>query len=71
MTLEDLSEIEKRTYEIIKNAGEIEPKSLPERRMMGTIGSLKEKGLIEVIKRYTSWHRKRKKKLVKVKQTEA
>ena len=33
MALEDLSESERKTYNIIKEAGEIQPKNLPDPRM--------------------------------------
>ncbi|MGC9321925.1 MAG: hypothetical protein ACP5FY_06775 [Kosmotogaceae bacterium] len=68
MALEDLSELERKTYDIIKEAGEIQPKNLPDPRMMGAVSNLKAKGLVVVFKRYTSWSRKRKKKFVKVKE---
>lgn len=67
MALEDLSELEKETYDIIKEAGEIQPKNLPEPRMIGAVSNLKAKGLVIVFKRYTSWAHKRKKKFVRVK----
>lgn len=68
MSLNDLSELERRTYKIIKEAGEIQPKNLPDPRMMGVVGNLKAKGLVEVFKKYTTWARKRKKKFVRVKE---
>jgi hypothetical protein len=43
MGLEDLSEIERKTYEIIKEAGEIQPKNLPNPRMMACALSITEK----------------------------
>lgn len=67
MALEDLSDLERKTYEIIKEAGEIQPKNLPEPRMMGAVSNLRAKGLVIVFKRYTSWAHKKKKKFVKVK----
>lgn len=70
MALEDLSESERKTYNIIKEAGEIQPKNLPDPRMMGAVSNLRAKGLVVVFKRYTSWSRKRKKKFVKVKESE-
>ncbi len=66
MSLEDLSELERKTYEIIKEAGEIQPKNLPP-RMVGAVPNLKNKGLVEVYKKYTSLFRRKKKKFVKVK----
>jgi len=70
VALEDLSESERKTYNIIKEAGEIQPKNLPDPRMMGAVSNLRAKGLVVVFKRYTSWSRKRKKKFVKVKESE-
>ena len=68
MALEDLSEIERKTYEIIGETGEVQPKNLPEPRMMGAVSSLRAKGLVIVFKKYTSWAHKKKKKFVKVKE---
>ena len=70
MALKDLSELERKTYNIVKEAGEIQPKNLPDPRMMGAVSNLRAKGLVVVFKRYTSWSRKRKKKFVKVKESE-
>lgn len=67
VSLEDLTEFERKTYELIKEAGEIQPKNLPDRRMMGAVASLRAKGLVDVFRKYTSWSRRRKKKFVKVK----
>ena len=69
MVLEDLSEIERKTYEIIKEMGEMQPKNLPEPRMIGAVSNLRAKGLVVIFKRYTSWVHKRKKKFVKVKES--
>ncbi|MDH5782543.1 MAG: hypothetical protein OEZ35_02595 [Candidatus Bathyarchaeota archaeon] len=67
MKLGDLSEIERRTYEFIKEAGEIQPKNMPDSRMVGAIATLKNKGLVEIYKKYTSIFRRKKKKFVKTK----
>ena len=67
MKLGDLSTIERKTYEFIKKAGEIQPKNMPESRMMGAIATLKNKGLVEIYKKYTSIFRRKKKKFVKTK----
>ena len=69
MSLEDLTEFERRTYEVIKKAGEIQPKSLPDPRMMGAVANLRAKGLVEVFKKYTTRSRSRKKKFVRIKET--
>ena len=68
--LEDLTELERRTFELIRRAGEIQPKNLPDSRMMGAVSNLKAKGLVEVFKKYTSMYRRRKKKFVRVKEIE-
>lgn len=45
MALEDLSRLERKTYDIIKKAGEINPRNLPDLRMMRGGSNLKTKGL--------------------------
>jgi len=68
LKIRDLSEIERKTYEFIKEVGEIQPKNMPDRRMVGAIANLKNKGLVEKIyKKYTSFYRRKKKKFVKAK----
>ena len=67
MNLKNLIEIERETYELIKDAGEIMTGNLPDRRMLGIIPDLKNKGLVEVYKKYTIKFRRRKKKFVKIK----
>lgn len=67
MTHRDLTEIERKTYRFIEEAGEIQPKNLPESRMLGAIASLKNKGLVEIYKKYTSIYQHKKKKFVKIK----
>ncbi len=69
MSLEDLTEFERKTYEIIKKAVEIQPKNLPDPRMMGAVASLRAKGLVEVFKKYATRSRSRKKKFVRIKET--
>lgn len=66
--IERLSETERKTYEFIKEAGEIQTKNLPDRRMAGAIATLKNKGLVKIYKKYTSAYRRKKKKFAKVKQ---
>lgn len=61
-----LSQIEKKTYNLIKNAGEIQTIALRDKHMYGAIASLKSMGLVKVFKKYTSYYQKRKKKFVKV-----
>jgi hypothetical protein len=62
----DLGTIEKKTYEFIRNSGEIQPRDVPDKRMVGAIASLKSKGLVEIYSRYTSRFRKKKKKFVRI-----
>jgi len=67
LNLKDLTKIEKKTYEFIKEAGEIQPKNMPDSRMVGAIANLKNQGLVEIYKKYTSIFRRKKKKFVKAK----
>jgi hypothetical protein len=64
--MNELGELEKKTYDFIKEAGEIQTNNLP-KRMWGAIPNLKNKGLVEVFKKYTSYFKSRKKKFVKIK----
>lgn len=66
MNLRKLSAMEKKTYNYIKDAGEIQTTNLP-KQMWGAIPNLKNVGLVEVIKKYTSYFKSRKKKFVKIK----
>lgn len=68
--MKELSRIEKKTYNFIKDAGEIQTTNIPDKHMCGAVASLKNMGLVEVFKKYTSYYRKRKKKFVKIKQNE-
>jgi hypothetical protein len=63
-----LSEIQKETYNYIKEVGQIQTTNLPDKRMWGTIPNLVEIGLVEIFKKYTSYFRKRKKKFVRIAQ---
>ena len=67
LKLKDLTEIERKTYEFIKEVGEIQPKNMPDSRMVGAIANLKNKGLVKIYKKYTSIFRRKKKKFVKAK----
>ena len=62
--MRELSEIEKKTYNFIKDAGEIQT-IIRDKHMCGEVASLKNMGLVEVFKKYTRYYRKRKKKSVK------
>ena len=53
--MRELTEIEKKTYDFIKNAGEVQTTNLPDKRMWGVIPNLKKRGLVEVYKKYTSY----------------
>jgi hypothetical protein len=65
--LENLSIIEKKTYDFIKDEGEVQIRNLPDKRMIGAITSLKNKGMVEIYRKYTSIFKRKKKKFVKVK----
>lgn len=65
--MRELTEIEKKTYDFIKNAGEVQTTNLPDKRMWGVIPNLKKRGLVEVYKKYTSYFKSRKKNFVKIK----
>jgi hypothetical protein len=69
MNLRKLSAMEKKTYNYIKDAGEIQTTNLP-KQMWGAIPNLKNMGLVEVFKKYTSYFKSRKKKFVKIKTKE-
>jgi hypothetical protein len=58
--------MEERTYKFISKVGEIQPRLLPDQRMIGAVATLKNKGLVEVYKRYTSIYRRKKKNFVKI-----
>jgi predicted transcriptional regulator len=66
--MRELTEIEKETYNFIKEVGEIQTTNLPNKRMWGAIPNLRNMGLIEVFMKYTSLFRSRKKKFVKIKE---
>lgn len=68
MKYRGLTEIEKKTYEFIKKVGEIQPKNMPARRMVGAVTNLKNKGLVEIYRKYTNRYRRKKRKFVKVKE---
>jgi len=65
--MRELSEIERKTYDYIKEVGEIQTTNLANKRMWGSIPNLENMGLVEVFKKYTSYFRSRKKKFVKIK----
>jgi hypothetical protein len=65
--MRELTEIERKTYDFIKEVGEIQTTNLPDKRMWGTIPNLTTMGLVEVYKKYTSFYRSKKKKFVKIK----
>ena len=65
--MRELSRIEKKTYNFIKDQGEIQTINIPNKRMRGAVAILKNMDLVRVFKKYTSYYRKRKKKFVKIK----
>jgi hypothetical protein len=67
LSLEDLSRIERKTYDFIENKGEVRTRFLPDKKMIGAIANLKDMGLVEVYKRYTSRYQRKKKKFVRIK----
>jgi len=69
LDLEDLSRIERKTYDLIKRKGEIQTRNLPDKKMTGAISNLKSMGLVEVYRRYTSRYRRKKKKFVRIKKS--
>ena len=64
--MRELTEIERKTYDFVKEVGEIQTTNLPDKRMWGTIPNLKNMGLVEVYRKYTSFFRNKKKKFVKI-----
>ena len=63
----ELTEFEEEVYSFIKKRRKILTSNIP-LRMMGAIPNLKNKDLVEVIKRRTSPWSSRKRKFVKVKE---
>jgi uncharacterized membrane protein len=63
--MRELTDIEQKTYDFIKEVGEIQTTNLPNTRMWGVIPNLENMGLVEVFKKYTSYFRSRKKKFVR------
>jgi prenyltransferase beta subunit len=64
--MRELSQIEKKTYNFIRDAGEMQTTNIRDKHMCGAVVSLKNMGLVEVFKKYTSYYRKSKKKFVKI-----
>ncbi|GEM_PF-4017880 len=46
--MRELSEIEEKTYNFIKDADEVQTTNLPNERMWGTVPNLENMGLVEV-----------------------
>lgn len=67
MNSRSLSQIEKKTYDWIREKGEVRPRDLPEKSMIGAVANLKNKGLVEIFKKYTGHYRNKKKKFVRIK----
>lgn len=65
--LEKLSLIEKKTYNFIKDAGEIQTRNISDKRMIGAVANLKNKELVEIYMSYTSVYKRKKKKFVRIK----
>ena len=67
MNLENLTRVEKETLDFLEEVGEIQTRNIRDKRMVGAIATLKNKGLVEIYRRYTSRFRRKKKKFVRVK----
>jgi hypothetical protein len=65
--MRELSQIEKKTYNFIKDAGEIQTTNIRDKHMCGAVVSLRNMGLVEVFKKYTGYYRESKKNFVKIK----
>ena len=65
--LMNLSRIEKRTYDFIRDTGEIQTRYLHNDRMSGAVATLQDKGLVVVYEKYTSIYQRKKKKSVRIK----
>lgn len=63
----ELTDFEREVYGFVKKRGEMLTSNMP-LRMMGAIPNLKNKGLVEVIKRRTSPWNPKKRKFVKVRE---
>ncbi|MFQ6081723.1 MAG: hypothetical protein ACE5OW_08655 [Candidatus Bathyarchaeia archaeon] len=63
----ELTDFEREVYGFIKKRGEVLTSNIP-LKMMGAVPNLKNKGLVEVIKRRTSPWGSKKRKFVKVKE---
>jgi len=62
----NLTAAERATYVFIAEAKEIRPRNLPNKKMIGAVSTLKNKGLVAIYKRYTSYSRRKKKKFVRI-----
>lgn len=58
--MRQMTDLEKRTYNFIKDAGEVQTINLSDKRMWGAIPNLKNMGLVKVFKMYTSYFRRKK-----------
>ncbi len=66
----DLTALEKEAYELIKRSGELMTINVPS-AMRGAIPGLVNKGLVEVVKRFTSPRKRRKRKFLRVREPDA
>jgi len=62
----DLTALEREAYELIKRSGEMMTINVPS-AMRGVIPGLVNKDLVEVVKRFTSQQKRRKRKSLRVK----
>jgi hypothetical protein len=66
LEFENLTGIERTAYLLIAKVKEIRPCNLPSEKMIGAVSTLKNKGFVEIHKRYTSPSRRKKKKFVRI-----
>ncbi len=67
--MKELTKIERKTYNFIKEVGEIQTTNIQNKQMQGALSSLKNLGLVEFFKKYTSSYRSRKKKFVRLRRS--
>ena len=67
LKIENMTLIEKRTLDFLEEVGEIQTRNIRDKRMLGAIATLKNKGLVEIYRIYTSRFQRKKKKFVRAK----
>ena len=66
----DLTALEREAYELIERSGEMMTIDVPS-AMRGVIPGLVNKDLVEVVKRFTSQRKRRKRKFLRVRESDA